>query len=255
MPPGCLPCGWAIRTGSRSANGSSRSARPSVSTAPSPRASSAPKAAAFRRRTSFPSFRPTSRSTRGIPAGPCSTCAAKSWESTRKSTAAPAALWGFPSRFRSTSNELPRIVGNTKPGIKAPLELWRKGATREITVTVGELPEDRVATRSERRGKPPEQAANRLGFAVVDLTAEQKRDLKLGGGVIVEEVRNNRRADVRAGDVITAVTSKGQTTEVKSTEQFNKLLGQLERNTTLTLHVRRGESNLFVTVRGEGAPG
>ncbi|TMH43426.1 MAG: Do family serine endopeptidase, partial [Betaproteobacteria bacterium] len=161
----------------------------------------------------------------------------------------------FDGKPVSSSNELPRIVGNTKPGIKAPVELWRKGATREITVTVGELPEDRVASRSERRGKPPEQAANRLGFAVVDLTAEQKRDLKLGGGVIVEEVRNNRRADVRAGDVITAVTSKGQTTEVRSTEQFNKLLAQLERNTTLTLHVRRGESNLFVTVKGEGAPG
>src|SRR5713226_2611596 len=161
----------------------------------------------------------------------------------------------FDGKSVSSSNELPRIVGNTKPGIKASVELWRKGVTKEITVTVGELPEDRVASRGERRGKPPEQAANRLGFAVVDLTAEQKRDLKLKGGVIVEEVRNNRRADVRAGDVITAVTSKGQTTEVKSTEQFNKLLGQLERNTTLTLHVRRGESSLFVTVRGEGAPG
>src|SRR5437762_2653949 len=161
----------------------------------------------------------------------------------------------FDGKPVSTSSELPRIVGNTKPGSKASIELWRKGATREITVTVGELPEDRVASRSERRGKPQEQAANRLGFAVVDLTAEQKRDLKLGGGVIVEEVRNNRRADVRAGDVITAVTSKGQTSEVRSTEQFNKLLAQLERNTTLTLHVRRGESNLFVTVKGEGAPG
>src|SRR5437763_3776488 len=161
----------------------------------------------------------------------------------------------FDGKPVSSSNELPRIVGGTKPGIKAPIELWRKGATREITVTVGELPEDRVASRSERRGKPQEQAANRLGFAVVDLTAEQKRDLKLGGGVMVEEVRNNRRADVRAGDLITAVTSKGQTTEVRSTEQFNKLLAQLERNTTLTLHVRRGESNLFVTVKGEGAPG
>src|SRR5713101_1818576 len=161
----------------------------------------------------------------------------------------------FDGKSVSNSSELPRIVGNTKPGIKASIELWRKGVTREITVTVGELPEDRVASRSERRGKQPEQAANRLGFAVVDLTTEQKRDLKLKGGVIVEEVRNNRRADVRAGDVITAVTSKGQTTEVRSTEQFNKLLGQLERNTVLTLHVRRGESNLFVTVKGEGAPG
>ncbi|HYT15168.1 MAG TPA: PDZ domain-containing protein, partial [Burkholderiales bacterium] len=161
----------------------------------------------------------------------------------------------FDGKPVSSSNELPRIVGNTKPGVKANVELWRKGVTRELTVTVGELPEDRVASRSERRGKPSEQAANRLGFAVVDLTAEQKRDLKLGGGVIVEEVRNNRRADVRAGDVITAVTSKGQTAEVRSAEQFNKLLAQLERNTTLTLHVRRGESNLFVTVKGEGTPG
>ena len=58
----------------------------------------------------------------------------------------------FDGKPVSSSNELPRIVGNTKPGIKAPIELWRKGATREITVTVGELPEDRVASSSERRG-------------------------------------------------------------------------------------------------------
>jgi serine protease Do len=161
----------------------------------------------------------------------------------------------FDGKPVASSSELPRIVGSTKPGSKASIELWRKGSIREITVTVGELPEDRVAARSERRGKPPEVAANRLGFVIVDLTAEQKRDLKVGGGVMIEEVRNTRRADVRAGDVITAVTSKGQTTEVKSAEQFNKVLAQLEPSTVLTLHVRRGESNLFVTVRGEAAPG
>ena len=161
----------------------------------------------------------------------------------------------FDGKPVSNSSELPRIVGSTKPGSKASVELWRNGVTRDVTVTVGEIPEDRVVSRAERRGKPPEAAANRLGFVVVDLTAEQKRDLKVGGGVMVEDVRNSRRADVRAGDVITAVTSKGQTTEVKSSEHFNKLLAQLESRTTLTLHVRRGESNLFVTVRGEAAPG
>jgi serine protease Do len=161
----------------------------------------------------------------------------------------------FDGKTVSSSNELPRIVGGTKPGSKSSIELWRKGATKEISVTVGELPEDRVASRSERKGKPPEMAANRLGFVVVDLTAEQKRDLKVGGGVMIEEVRNSRRADVRAGDVITAVTSRGQTTDVKSTEQFNKVLAQLDPGMTLTLHVRRGESNLFVTVKGEASPG
>ena len=161
----------------------------------------------------------------------------------------------FDGKPVSSSSELPRIVGSTRPGSKSVMEVWRKGATREIVVTVGELPEDRVASRTERRSKPAEQAANRLGFSVADLTGEQKRDLKLGGGVAVEEVRNNRRADVRAGDVITAITSKGQTTEVKSVDQFNKLLGQLERAVMITLHVRRGDSNLFVTVRGDNAPG
>jgi hypothetical protein len=42
---------------------------------------------------------------------------------------------------------------------------------------------------------------------------------------------------------------------VRSTDQFNKVLAQLDPGTTLTLHVRRGESNLFVTVRGEAASG
>lgn len=162
----------------------------------------------------------------------------------------------FDGKAVSNSSELPRIVGGTRPGSKSSMEVWRNGGTRDLTVTVGELPEDRVASsRVERRAKPSEQAANRLGFAVADLTTERKRDLKIGGGVVVEEVRNDRRADVRAGDVITAVTSKGKTVEVRSVEQFTRLLTQLERNTTITLHVRRGESNLFVTVKGENAPG
>jgi serine protease Do len=131
------------------------------------------------------------------------------------------------------------------------MELWRKGGTRDVSVVVGELPEDRVASRIPTRAKPAEQPANRLGFSVHDLTPEQRRESKIASGVVVDEVRQNVRADVRQGDVIVAVTSRGQTTELKSAEQFNKLLASLDRGTTMTLHVRRGESNLFVTIRGE----
>ena len=154
-----------------------------------------------------------------------------------------------------SSSDLPRIVGGTRPGSKASMEVWRKGATREVSVTVGELPEDRVATRDKGKPKPTEQAANRLGLVVTDLNAEQRRELKVNGGVSVEDVRANSRADVRPGDVITAVTSKGHTTELKSAEQFNRLVAQIDRNTALTLHVRRGESNLFVTIKGDSAAG
>ncbi len=162
----------------------------------------------------------------------------------------------FDGKPVTTSSDLPRIVGSTKPGTKIAMEVWRKGSNKDITVTIGEIPEDRVALRDKGRGRQTEQAVNRLGLVVNDLTAEQKRDLRLGSGVIVEDVRTTvRRVEVRPGDVITAVTSKGQTTELKSAEQFNKYLTQTDKSTTLTLHVRRGESNLFVTVRGESAAG
>ena len=149
------------------------------------------------------------------------------------------------------SSDLPRIVGGTRPGVNAPMEVFRKGATKEVTVVVGELPEDRVASRVPSRGRPPEQTANRLGLVVSDLTAEQLRDIKVNGGVLVDEVRQTARGDVRNGDVITAVTTRGQTTDISSADQLNKLLAQIDRNSILTLHVRRGESNLFVTIRGE----
>ena len=161
----------------------------------------------------------------------------------------------FDGKPVANSGDLPRLVGNTKPGSRMSMEIWRKGSSREITVTVGEMPEDRVASGQRGRSRPTEQAVNRLGFVVSNLTAEQKRDMKLDHGVLVEEVRQNVRADVRRGDVITAVTSKGQTTELRTAEQFNKLVSPTDRNVTLTLHVRRGESNVFVTVRGESGGG
>ncbi len=43
------------------------------------------------------------------------------------------------------SSELPRLVGETKPGDKAKLRVWRGGAERELMVEVGELPREKTA--------------------------------------------------------------------------------------------------------------
>jgi serine protease Do len=161
----------------------------------------------------------------------------------------------FDGKTVSGSGELPRMVGNTRPGTKSTLEVWRKGASREIAVIVGEVPEDRITGREKPRQRPVEVAPNRLGFVVMDLTAEQRRDGKLAGGVIVDDVRGQPRGDVRTGDIIVALTAKGQTSEIRSVEQFNKLLTAIDRAWPLTLHIRRGEGNLFVTIRGEAGRG
>ena len=161
----------------------------------------------------------------------------------------------FDGKVVSSSGELPRMVGATRPGTKSALEIWRKGAPREISIVVGEVPEERITGRERGRAKPAEIVPNRLGFVVSDLTSEQRRDGKLSGGVIVDDVRGQPRGDVRTGDIIFAVTAKGQSSEIRSVDQFNKLLNSLERSLPLTLHIRRGEGNLFVTIRGEAGRG
>jgi serine protease Do len=155
------------------------------------------------------------------------------------------------------SSDLPRIVGSTKPGSKVPMQVWRKGQTRDVSVTVGEIPDDRIAAaRGTKPGAPKaEVAANRLGLVVSDLGEDKRRDMRLPGGVVVDEVRTAPRADIRQGDVILSLTAKGATTELKSAKQFNDLLSSLDKGTTMTLQIRRGEANIFATIRGETAGG
>ena len=42
-------------------------------------------------------------------------------------------------------NELPRLVAATKPGTQATLDIWRKGATRQLNAIIGELPRETPA--------------------------------------------------------------------------------------------------------------
>ncbi|KXB30720.1 protease Do [Dechloromonas denitrificans] len=158
----------------------------------------------------------------------------------------------FDGKAIVNSADLPRLVGATRPGTRSLVQVWRKGSTREIAVVVGEVSDEKqVVSRPARGAKPPEQIANRLGLVLSELTAEQKRELKMGSGLLIEEVRGlSARADLRPGDVVIAVISKGATTELRSVEQFNKLLAQFDKGSSVTLLVRRGEMQTFVTIKG-----
>lgn len=149
------------------------------------------------------------------------------------------------------SGDLPRIVGGTRPGSRATIQVWRKGATRDLVIVVAEIPaEEKTAGRSSRSAKPAERAANRLGLVVVEPTPEQKRELKLDAGLLVEDVRNMAaRADLRPGDILLALIARGESIELKSVEQFNRLLAQLDKSASVTLLVRRGELQTFVTIK------
>src|SRR5687767_9732752 len=161
-------------------------------------------------------------------------------------------ILAFDGKQVESQSDLPRIVGSTRPGSQSSVEVWRKGRTQKLSISVAELQEDRVAAAAPTgRDKPKAEApANRLGIVVGELSAEQKKALNLSAGLVVTDVRPDSKADVRKGDVLLTVVHKGQHTELKTVEQFNKLLAGLDKNAVLTLQVRRGENTAFVTISG-----
>lgn len=155
----------------------------------------------------------------------------------------------FNDKAVSLSSDLPRIVGATKPGTKAAVKVWRAGSARDMTLTVGEMP-DEVAGRAGRGGKQSEvPPANRLGLVLSEPTAEQRRQLGIHHGLIVDEVREAGRSDLRQGDIVLALILKGTQTEIRSAAQFSELVAKLGKGANITLLIRRGDSQTFVTVK------
>ncbi len=152
-----------------------------------------------------------------------------------------------------TSSELPRIITAIKPGAKVTLTVWRKGAQRDIAVTVAEI-KDEAATPPRRnspaqkeKGKP-----NRIGLVLADLTDEQKKELEIKNGVGIEDITGSVRGNVQPGDVILAIVNRGQTTEAKSAEQVNALLSKLEKGASVTLRLKRGEQEFYSSLKLNG---
>jgi serine protease Do len=150
----------------------------------------------------------------------------------------------------ASSSELPRIITQVKPGSKITLQVWRKGATKDLTVTVAELKDEEAATRPARKSAPSKEKAkpNRMGLVLSDLTDEQKKELEVKGGVLIEDV-TSARGNIQAGDVILAVISKGATLDARSADQVNALIAKLDKGAAVTLLLRRGDQQFYSSVK------
>ena len=142
------------------------------------------------------------------------------------------------------SSDLPRMVGLTKPGVKVPVQIWRKGAAREINVVLGELPADETVAE----GKDT-RAFMRGGVALSELTPDQRRELKLNHGLLVEETAGDAaRAGIRTGDIILAVNN----TPMRTVEEFRKAISAVPKGRSAAILVRRGEGSLYVPLKISG---
>ena len=146
----------------------------------------------------------------------------------------------FDGKLVEDSGDLPRMVGMAKPGTKIPLQVWRRGKAQTVLVELGELPgEETLAGKS---GK----TYSRGGLALSELTADQRRELRIDHGLLVEEVTGDAaRAGIRVGDVILAVNNG----KVATVEAFRKAIATVPRGKSAAILVRRGEGSLYIPLK------
>jgi serine protease Do len=141
------------------------------------------------------------------------------------------------------------MVGGTKPGTASTLQVWRKGATRDLAITVAELEPDRTARAPAAGSSTPngdKPSPNALGLVVADLSEERRQQLRLRGGVQVESADGvAARAGLRPGDIVLSLDNQ----DVSSARQFNELVARLDRTRTHVMLVRRGDSAQYVPIR------
>jgi serine protease Do len=150
------------------------------------------------------------------------------------------------------SADLPRLVGNTKPGTLSTVTVWRRGALKDLRLTVAEVAPDKVAQAgSTPANKEPAAAVQSaaLGLVVSDLSAAQRAELKVRGGVKVDSAEGPAaRAGLREGDVILAVANQ----ETPNAKAFEAAVAKLDRNRPASVLVRRGDWAQYALIRPNG---
>ena len=150
------------------------------------------------------------------------------------------------------ATDLRRVVAGVKPGSKVAVQVFRRGAYKDLSMTVGEMPDERQARvgggAAEPEVKAIPTAAAALGLTVSELTDAQKRDLKLKVGVKVDAATGAAaKAGLRSGDLILSADN----VEITNVRQFQAQMAKSEKDKAkvINLVVRRDEAVTFVLLK------
>jgi len=149
------------------------------------------------------------------------------------------------------SRNLKLAVGETKPGTAVPVKILRDGRTRNLEVTVQEIPGTEKV--SESTGSAATDTGTLNGVGVTDLDARAREELKAPDsvkGVIVTEVEPGSaaaEAGLRPGDIIQEINRE----PVKTAEEAVRLTEHPKDKITLLRVWRDGGSRYIVVDESE----
>ncbi len=154
----------------------------------------------------------------------------------------------FDGKAIDRHSDLPRLVGNVKPGTRSNLTVFRRGGTKDLTIMVAEVEAEKVAQKTPDKEEKPKMsaAAQALGLTVSELPDAQKKELKIKGGVKVEVVTEAaQRAGIREGDIVTAIANH----EVNTMKDFESALSKADRTKPINILFRRGDWVQYAVIR------
>jgi serine protease Do len=137
------------------------------------------------------------------------------------------------------SSELPRIIGEMQPGVRATFKVWSKGTTRDVSISLGELPQENVAASAA----PEATDGGKLGLAVRPLSPDEKRQLGSDGLLVEQASGAAAEAGIQNGDVILGVNGE----RINSVEQLRKLANKSKGKVAVL--VQREDTRIYIPIK------
>jgi serine protease Do len=148
-----------------------------------------------------------------------------------------------------TSDQLPLMIAEIKPGQSAQLDVWRDKALKKISVTVEESKEKGSEARVRRNNnngggdETDSTTVSRIGLTVRSLTAAEKAQAKTRGSVVISNVKGPAaEAGLKSGDIILSI-NRIKIDTVAAFEAAVKNAGH-----EATLLVQREEQQSIITI-------
>ena len=156
----------------------------------------------------------------------------------------------FDGKVVNKSSDLPRIVGATKPGSDVLVHVWRDRSEKKLMVQVDEFPSDEKDASLENKKNKKTDVYNRIGLALRELSDNEKKQLEINNGLLVEGIRQGvaSRSGMRPNDIILGINNQ----DVTTVGRFKQLLSKIRKGRNIALLIRRGKTTYFITMKLNG---
>lgn len=148
----------------------------------------------------------------------------------------------FNDKDIANTEALVRTVADAAPGSGAKLQVWRNGAAKELTVSLGEAKAERAVQREEPGDRPSEPG--QIGLTLRELSRGEQIELDADGALLVEAVSGvAAESGILPGDIIVAVNSK----RVSTARQLRAELSKAGKRAAVL--VQRAGTMMFIPLK------